>query len=70
MNSEQLKNRTKSFSVATARFCSLIYEDWLLRHYANQLIRASSSVGANYRAACRAKSGADFINKMKIVEEE
>lgn len=35
-----------------------------------QLVRSSSSVGANYRAACRAKSTADFINKLKIVEEE
>ncbi len=35
-----------------------------------QLVRCSSSVGANYRAACRAKSTADFINKLKIVEEE
>lgn len=38
--------------------------------YCNQLIRSSSSPGANYRAACRAKSSADFINKLKIVEEE
>jgi len=38
--------------------------------YSKQLIRSSSSVGANYRAACRAKSLADFINKLKIVEEE
>ena len=35
-----------------------------------QVVRSSSSVGANYRAACRAKSKADFINKLKIVEEE
>ena len=35
-----------------------------------QLLRAGTSVGANYRAACRAKSTADFINKLKIVEEE
>ncbi|PIQ48816.1 MAG: four helix bundle protein [Cytophagales bacterium CG12_big_fil_rev_8_21_14_0_65_40_12] len=35
-----------------------------------QLIRCSTSVGANYRAACRAKSTADFINKLKVVEEE
>lgn len=34
------------------------------------MIRCSSSVGANHRAACRAKSNADFINKLKIVEEE
>ena len=38
--------------------------------YVNQLIRCSSSVGANYRASQRAKSTADFINKLKIVEEE
>jgi four helix bundle protein len=35
-----------------------------------QLLRAGTSVGANYRAACRAKSTADYINKLKIVEEE
>jgi len=38
--------------------------------YVNQLIRSSSSVGANYRASQRAKSTADFLNKLKIVEEE
>lgn len=38
--------------------------------YANQLIRSSSSPGTNYRAALRGKSTADFINKLKIVEEE
>lgn len=38
--------------------------------YKRQLIRCSSSVGANYRAACRAKSSRDFLNKLKIVEEE
>ena len=38
--------------------------------FCRQLIRCSSSVGANYRAACRAKSTADFVYKLKIVEEE
>lgn len=37
---------------------------------AKQIIRSSTSVGANYRAACRAKSKPDMINKLKIVEEE
>jgi four helix bundle protein len=37
---------------------------------ARQLVRSSTSVGANYRAACRAKSIKDFVNKLKIVEEE
>lgn len=70
MNSEMLKARTKKFAVNIAKLC----EDLPLRlstvAYSKQLIRCSSSVGANYRAACRAKSLADFINKLKIVEEE
>ncbi len=70
MNADQLKDRTKSFAVSVARFCQQIHANPLLKPYANQLIRASSSVGANYRAACRAKSSADFIYKLKIVEEE
>ena len=70
MTTEELKKRTLKFSVDVALFCKIILQDSLLRPYANQLIRASSSVGANYRAACRAKSGKDFINKLKIVEEE
>ncbi len=37
---------------------------------ANQIIRSATSVGANYRAACRAKSNKDFLNKILIVEEE
>jgi four helix bundle protein len=40
------------------------------RNHADQLNRSSSSVGANYRAACRGKSKADFLNKLKIVEEK
>ena len=70
MNSEILKNRTKKLGVDIALFCRIIYPDPLLKAYANQLIRCSSSVGSNYRAACRAKSSKDFINKLKIVEEE
>lgn len=70
MTAEELKKRTLQFGVDVAMFCKIIYPDSLLKPYASQLIRASSSVGANYRAACRAKSGRDFINKLKIVEEE
>lgn len=70
MTADELKKRTLRFGVDMALFCKTIYPDSLLRAYANQLIRASSSVGANYRAACRAKSSKDFINKLKIVEEE
>ncbi len=70
MTAEELKKRTLKFGVEVGLFCKTIYMDSLLKPYSNQLIRASSSVGANYRAACRAKSGKDFINKLKIVEEE
>lgn len=69
-NKEALKTRTKELAIGVARFtlelpCNVVNEN-----YINQIIRCSSSVGANYRAACRAKSTADFINKLKIVEEE
>jgi four helix bundle protein len=70
MNSEDLKRRTKKFAVDAARFCENLKPTYAILAYSKQLIRSSSSVGANYRAACRAKSTADFINKLKIVEEE
>ena len=41
-----------------------------LRAVFAQIVRCATSIGANYRAACRAKSDADFLNKLKIVEEE
>lgn len=53
------------FSMMEAMPSNRIY-DSLVR----QVVRSSSSVGANYRAACRAKSAADFVYKLKIVEEE
>ena len=65
-----LKDRTKQFAVDCWKFCSGIPHSREYNAYVNQLIRSSSSVGANYRAAQRAKSNADFINKLKIVEEE
>ena len=67
---EALKNRTKKFAIDSWNLCSKIPISREFNAYCNQLIRCSSSVGANYRAACRAKSTADFINKLKIVEEE
>lgn len=65
-----LKQRTFDFAVAVARLIQVIPFNTVNKAYANQLIRCSSSVGANYRAARRAKSDADFIHKLKIVEEE
>ena len=65
---EELLHRTKMFAINVWRLCQTLPIEF--KDYKSQLIRASSSVGANYRAAVRAKSTRDFINKLKIVEEE
>lgn len=70
MDSSILKARTKKFAIDTAKLCAELRPTYAILAYTKQLVRCSSSVGANYRAACRAKSTADFINKLKIVEEE
>ena len=70
MNPEMLKARTKRFAIESAILCEGLPSRLSVIAYSRQLIRSSSSVGANYRAACRAKSLSDFINKLKIVEEE
>jgi four helix bundle protein len=67
---EKIKIRTKKIGL---EIITLIDElpnkpsGWAI---ARQISRSSTSIGANYRAACRAKSSADFVNKLKIVEEE
>lgn len=65
-----LKKRTFAFAVTVGKLIYDLPETPTNRVYIGQLIRASCPVGANYRAARRAKSQADFINKRKIVEEE
>ncbi|MCE2612282.1 four helix bundle protein [Flavobacteriaceae bacterium D16] len=67
---QDLKIRTKRFAIACWRLCKNIPKSREYDAWARQLIRSSSSVGANYRASQRAKSTADFIYKLKIVEEE
>lgn len=70
MNSDLLKARTKAYAISIGKLINTLPINVLNRNYSNQLVRCSSSVAANYRAACRAKSTADFLNKLKIVEEE
>lgn len=65
-----MKNRTKKFALDCWILCSKLPKSREFNAYVSQLIRCSSSVGANYRALQRAKSNADFINKLKIIEEE
>ncbi|WP_353078743.1 four helix bundle protein [Flavobacterium sp.] len=67
---EIMKNRTKKFALDCWILCSKLPKSREFNAYVSQLIRCSSSVGANYRALQRAKSNADFINKLKIIEEE
>lgn len=62
--------RQKKFVLDIVDLCDSLPKGYAYAVFSRQLIRASSSVGANYRAAGRAKSDADFINKLKMVEEE
>ena len=62
--------RTKQFALATIKFCECLPKDDTSRILGRQLLRSGTSVGANYRAAHRAKSTADFISKMGTVLEE
>mgnify|MGYP003666552291 FL=1 len=66
----EMIRRAKQFAIDVWRLCSKLPHSREYNSYVNQLIRSSSSVAANYRAVTRAKSKADFINKLKIVEEE
>ncbi len=70
MNADEFKNRTKKFALRVIRLVEALPRTRASHAIASQLIRSGTSVGANYRAACRARSSADFISKMKIVEEE
>jgi four helix bundle protein len=70
MNQEELKQRTKMFARRIIRLVQTLPENTTGRALGSQLIRSGTSVAANYRAACRAKSKADFISKMGTVEEE
>src|SRR5687768_15232835 len=67
---QNLKARTFRFAVNVATLVNGLPQTLVNKLYSSQLIRSSSSVEANYRAAQRAKSKADFINKLKISEEE
>ena len=70
MDKTELKRRTQKFAVDIIRFIEELPPKQSLKVLSNQLLRSSTSVGANYRSACRGKSTADFINKIIIVEEE
>ena len=70
MRNENLKDRTKKFALRVIRLKEALPKGRTADIIGKQLLRSGTSVGANYRAACRARSTADFIAKMGIVEEE
>ncbi len=70
MTPEQMKQRTKAYAVRVVKLVNALPRTPVGTCLGPQLLDAGTSVGANYRAVCRAKSLADFINKLRIVEEE
>lgn len=70
MTKFELQNRTKTFHIDIIKLCRTFPKDAAGYETAKQLIRSAGSVGANYRAACRGKSKADFIYKIEVVLEE
>ncbi|WP_099290821.1 MULTISPECIES: four helix bundle protein [unclassified Butyricimonas] len=70
MDKVTFKYRTKQLGLAVIRLVEKLPRTQLAKVVCDQILRSSLSVGANYRAVCRAKSDKDFISKMKIVEEE
>ena len=70
MGPEDLKQRTKNFALRIIELVEALPKRRTADVISRQLLRSGTSVGANYRAACRAKSPADFISKMGTVEEE
>ena len=70
MNQEEMKQRTKLFALGIIQLVESLPKERTAEVLGRQLLRSGTSVGSNYRSACRAKSIADFISKMGIVEEE
>jgi len=66
----QLQKRTKKFAIDVINLSKLLPNKSIGWTLTNQIIRSATSVGANYRAVCRAKSDKDFISKMETVIEE
>ena len=70
MNKDDLKDRTKKFALRVMKLVEALPKTASGRAIGNQLVRCGTGVGSNYRACCRARSRAEFIAKIGIVEEE
>ena len=70
MNAIELKKRLQTFALRIIKLTESLPNTVTGRTLGNQIIRSGTSPGANYRAACLGKSDKDFLNKLKMVEEE
>ena len=70
MTADELKLRTKQFALRVIKLVAALPKTIEGRAIANQLVRCGTSVAANYRAACRARSRSEFVAKMGVVFEE
>jgi four helix bundle protein len=70
MDEQTFKNRTKRFALEIVQLIESLPRNRISDVLGRQLIRSGTSVGANYRAACRGKSTSDVVAKLGIVEEE
>jgi four helix bundle protein len=70
MNEREFKERTRQFGLRVIRLVASLRKGAAEDVLGRQILRSATSVGANYRAACRARSKADMIAKLSIVEEE
>jgi four helix bundle protein len=70
MTPEEMKQRTMAYALRVVSLIKALPSDYGSQHIGRQLLRAATSVAANYRASCRARSRADFVAKMGVVEEE
>ncbi len=70
MNEVELKQRTKQFALRVMKLVGALPENSLGRPIGNQLVRSGTAIGANYRAACRGRSKAEFVAKLGVVVEE
>lgn len=70
MTEVELKQRTKQFALRVMKLVGALPENSVGRPIGNQLIRSGTAIGANYRAACRARSKAEFVAKLGVVVEE
>ena len=70
MTTDEMKMRTKMFSLIIINLAKKLPGTYVVKVIANQIVRSGTSVGANYRAVYRARSDKEFISKMNIVLEE